>query len=232
MKTAEGILPEGYDPSKGSRFAVKAANVLEMITMAADAWSSYRKAPTPAALTIFFSNIVIALDEFSASIGIAKLMGLDLQPFRLATAVFEDAQQQAATGAISSDITGSMAGRVTLALRDARLTARQLVMDGRALRKPEKSLEYQAFCTDAATIYSSLALVAKLFRLNMRAVLKAANIITAHSQALSVQALETAPEPEMMVFASRVLRATIECRRNPTAGLAMVEALFQSLQGS
>ncbi len=229
---ADDNLPEGYDPSTAGRFAIKANDVWEMMKVAAEEWASFRKAPSKDTLATFFSYLVIGLDEFSASTGIATLMGLELMPFRFATAVFEDAQKGAASGMVSSDITGGMAGRVTLAMRDARLAAQQMVKDGRQLRGPEKSTEYMAYCASAAALYNALAMVAKLFRLNMRNVLKAASTITAHSQALSAQALATQPQPGAMMIASWVRRATIECRRNPTTAIAMVEGLLKSLQGS
>lgn len=225
------------DPSDASKLIRWAAAIKESAEKASVAWVDYRGKRKPAAWNAFLDeakNITTFIQM------VARVLDIDLAPFRAAESDFEAAQLKALSGGFSlSDHSPSVLGKVSLALRDVRTAAKELMADARDLRSAE-GYDYMAFGTDLGIILSSLVPLAKALKIDPKGLVKARNVMLAHFKVITDQAMAQMPAEggtvqevpaESIVFAAWAKRATVEVHRNPAKAAAMLDGVLQAARG-
>jgi len=230
MRTAQ-------DPADAPKLARWAVSIKESVETAAVSWSNYRNKRDPALLgTVVdeLKNICIALQM------IAKVLGMELTPFRAAASAFEDFQVRVLSGKFDVTKYGpGQLGKVTLALRDMRMASRELVGDVRDLRSTDTTgYDYMAFGADLSIIAGALVPAAKALHVDVQGLLKMRNALAAHFRVISDNVFESTPPggpavdvpAESIVFATWAKRASIEVHRNPVKAAAMLDGILKALE--
>jgi hypothetical protein len=160
---------------------------------------------------------------------VAKVLHLDMVPFRASVSALEDFQIQVRSGSFNTDINPSALGKITLALRDMRMAARELIADARHLRIPESATnEAIAYGSDLGVIVGSMVIIAKALRMSPQIFIKARNEVFTFFNVMS-SSIPEAASAESVVLAARVRKASIIAKTDPERAEAWLDALHGSI---